>query len=1011
MDISAGSTRLRRLLGICAGLLVLSASFPLAAAERQERGVGDILAVLDRPVDRERLAEARRVLEATPAADLSGGDLAEFHLARARAARELGLVRQEITALRECIDRGGGKEPYRAWLELGGAEFGGGNFRSGLEAMQRSLAMTPAKRRGFQLAVHAMLADALRRLGDFATAARHLRDAEGLLVALKGAREWNHYQYTWQAFVEDARGRTAFSAGRFDEAEARFRRTYELREKDLEQEAERRKSGIDATPRGNLEAHRDRAEAWLAQTLLQGGKVHEAEVRARRLAYRAIERHGLESLHANLMLRPLVDVLLEQRHTGDALRLVDRILANLDRLSVPPTAFPYVQFRRLRAGAYAAERRWREALVEFEALRGALQADPQLAEALGAPSLGWVRALIAEGRIDEARQESAALAAKLRRQMGDKAYRVAEAEGYHGAALAAAGREVEALAALRPALAILVAAGEGQDRSGARQARLAFLVQTYCRLLARIRGSEIERAAGIDAAAEAFLVADALQGRSVQQAMVASAARAAAGQPELADLARQEQDLRQERDALYRILAELLSRPAEQMLPAIVVEMQERAAALDLRHRSVQANLRERFPEYAELIAPRPATLAQVQSALRPGESLLAILPALDRTFIWAIPAQGEAAFAAVEVPRQTLDRRVADLRRTLDPQNGDLERLAPFDGAAAHRLYADLLLPVRAGWQGSRHLIVVAAGSLARLPFAVLTTAPPAPGDRDYRGWAWLAKEVAISQLPSAGALLTLRRMAPPAADRLPFAGFGDPDFRGDGRGAAPGTARRLRAVALPAELRDQRTWPVYQDIAPLPDTREEILALARTLGADPRRDVFLGAAASRKQVLEADLARRRVVAFATHGLLANELPGIDQPALALANPGDGGHGLLTLDDVLGLRLDADWVLLSACNTAAGDGEGAEALSGLGRAFFYAGGRALLATHWPVESVSARRLVVGVFEALAGEAGIGRAEALRRSMLALLADGGPAGAYGHPLYWAPYALIGDGGR
>ncbi len=87
MDISAGSTRLRRLLGICAGLLVLSASFPLAAAERQERGVGDILAVLDRPVDRERLAEARRVLEATPAADLSGGDLAGFHLARARAAR------------------------------------------------------------------------------------------------------------------------------------------------------------------------------------------------------------------------------------------------------------------------------------------------------------------------------------------------------------------------------------------------------------------------------------------------------------------------------------------------------------------------------------------------------------------------------------------------------------------------------------------------------------------------------------------------------------------------------------------------------------------------------------------------------------------------------------------------------------------------------------------------------------------------------------------------------------
>ncbi|HNL22704.1 MAG TPA: CHAT domain-containing protein, partial [Rhodocyclaceae bacterium] len=91
-----------------------------------------------------------------------------------------------------------------------------------------------------------------------------------------------------------------------------------------------------------------------------------------------------------------------------------------------------------------------------------------------------------------------------------------------------------------------------------------------------------------------------------------------------------------------------------------------------------------------------------------------------------------------------------------------------------------------------------------------------------------------------------------------------------------------------------------------------------------------------------------------------------------------------------------------------AGEGEGAEALSGLGRAFFYAGGRALLATHWPVESVSARKLVVGVFAAMAREPEITRAEALRRSILAVMSG---SDVYAHPLYWAPYALIGDGGR
>ena len=157
--------------------------------------------------------------------------------------------------------------------------------------------------------------------------------------------------------------------------------------------------------------------------------------------------------------------------------------------------------------------------------------------------------------------------------------------------------------------------------------------------------------------------------------------------------------------------------------------------------------------------------------------------------------------------------------------------------------------------------------------------------------------------------------------------------------------------------------------------------------------------------------LKERAVVAFATHGLLPGEFPGVDQPSLAMANPGQGQHGLLTLDEILGLKLDADWVVLSACNTAAGDGNGAEAVSGLGRGFFYAGTRALLATHWPVESTSARLLVTATFEQQAQHPGMSRAQALRASMLQLMNQQAPEGfSYAHPLFWAPYALFGDGG-
>ena len=139
----------------------------------------------------------------------------------------------------------------------------------------------------------------------------------------------------------------------------------------------------------------------------------------------------------------------------------------------------------------------------------------------------------------------------------------------------------------------------------------------------------------------------------------------------------------------------------------------------------------------------------------------------------------------------------------------------------------------------------------------------------------------------------------------------------------------------------------------------------------------------------------------------------GLDQPALALANPKLSGDkendGLLTLDEVLGLRLNADWVVLSACNTGSSDGLQGEALSGLGRGFFFAGARSLLVSNWAVETVSARLLTTGLFRSQFEEPGLTRAEALRRSMLIVMQSGEPN--YDHPAYWAPFTLVGDGYR
>src|SRR5690606_2616099 len=144
------------------------------------------------------------------------------------------------------------------------------------------------------------------------------------------------------------------------------------------------------------------------------------------------------------------------------------------------------------------------------------------------------------------------------------------------------------------------------------------------------------------------------------------------------------------------------------------------------------------------------------------------------------------------------------------------------------------------------------------------------------------------------------------------------------------------------------------------LPDTADEVRSIAVALRADPVADVFLGEAANEQRVKSMPLADRKVVMFATHGLVPGDLNGLHQPALALSSPrlaGNDGDGLLTMEEILGLKLNAEWVVLSACNTATGEGAGAEAVSGLGRAFFYAGTRTLLVSNWPVETTSARAL------------------------------------------------------
>jgi CHAT domain-containing protein len=348
----------------------------------------------------------------------------------------------------------------------------------------------------------------------------------------------------------------------------------------------------------------------------------------------------------------------------------------------------------------------------------------------------------------------------------------------------------------------------------------------------------------------------------------------------------------------------------------------------------------------------------------------------------------------AIARARSHVRPMVAEVRQSIEAGlAGGGEALAEFDLGAAHALYTMLFPePLRPG-AGIERLYVATSDALAQLPFDVLVTREPVPGAR-LADAAWLLRDMAI-EVPVTLAAIGSETDA--ASTRRSFAGIGAPALGGPAD-APIQLAGLFRNGSVDVEA--------VRDLPPLPAAAHELESMRRALG-DGEAPLLIGAAATESAVKAMDLSRYGVLAFATHGLLADELDGLTEPALVLTppdTPREGDDGLLSAGEIAGLDLTAELVVLSACNTAAGATQAAPPYTGLAQAFLSAGAKSLLLSHWRVRDDAAARLSVATVEGNAR--GWTRAEALRRAKLAMIADPSvPGGA--HPAIWAPFILIG----
>jgi CHAT domain-containing protein len=1008
------------------------------------RTISDITAILDsEKPDLRVIRELQATADAAPTGSETREALAQFYLNRGNARAQLGRLADSIADANKAIEAGRGTVSANLMgriVHSAAVHYTlAGDLKKARETLQFQLheVLNTRGAKGYQFVTNRLISSISIQMGDIPQAESYLNRN---LSAIKEARtsgfpgwrtSYAKHGQIWESDIEFNRAIIFEARGQLQDAEAAYRAA-ELRRRAgkkaiLESEnpptASMFMQGIDV-------AILNQARVKAAQ-----GRLEEAEVDARRALLSRLKDTG--KYHAAMpgYVMGLAGILVEQGRYAEAEQLARVAIGINGVVGVADDSQSTVGLLSRLGGILTVQRK-PEAMAVYARIDELISNwDPQRRQAFELQP-ARIHSLYASGQVDAGIAAAEALVKRQIARVGEGHFDTAFARGTLAIGLARAGRYQDAIREFKAAIPVMVAVSpeNAEDNDAtldvARRSRLRLIVETYFTALTRSNGTTG------DVAEETFGLADTIRSDSVQRALAASSARAAAKDSTLAELVRNEQDLSKQLNAQLGTLNSLLSLSSDERDERTLQAINASITGLRAGRNKALHTINERFPAYADLVSPKPPTIPEMRTSLADDEAMLSYYFGQNASFVWAIPKVGPVAFARIAAKSDDIETKIRKLIETLEPQAAMISDIPPFDTKLAYELYELLLKPVESGWRPARNLIVVTNGALGLLPLSLLPTESVELSDDDvlfsgYRRVPWLVRTHAITTIPSAAALRTQRQLPQGKPDREQFVGFGDPYFSKDQQEEAEASEFQVADLSIANVTRGiplkRRNSPKleYVDSAELsllprlPDTAEELKSIALALQVDPSKVLFLGKNASERTVESMNLSGFKIVAFATHGLIPGELNGLTQPALALSSPavtGEAGDGLLTMGEILGLKLDADWVILSACNTGAGSGAGAEAASGLGRAFFYAGTRALLVTNWSVHSQSARQLVSDLFRRQAENPRLGRSEALRQSMVALIdrsgylnGEGRMEFAYAHPLFWAPYTIIGDG--
>jgi tetratricopeptide (TPR) repeat protein len=497
--------------------------------------------------------------------------------------------------------------------------------------------------------------------------------------------------------------------------------------------------------------------------------------------------------------------------------------------------------------------------------------------------------------------------------------------------------------------------------------------------------------------ADSFNVVQFASSSAAAEAVQQLAFRYVAGTNQFANLVRRYEDLIAENYKIDRALIDAASRETAQRNMSEEERMRARLAEIQSERLQITSSLMEKFPDYIALANPQPLTLGETQDLLADDEAVV-VIDIGSKSYGWVV-TKGDAYWTEIAVTSKVLNDQISVLRQSL---TFAVDR--PFDAALAYEVYQETFGPIASHFASKKRISVIANGALTSIPLQLLVIRDPT--GKSLKNVDWLVKSAAITVLPSIYSLKTMRAQKPQTAAPKAMIAYADPVF-----------SKAAQKEAEKVGLRSTRTRidvsALAESLDPLPSTKDEVVKVGRMLNV-PVSDIHTGLEATETAIKQAALDQYRIVYFATHALVAGDLESFVQtkaePALVLTIPDtatDRDDGFLQASEVAELKLNADWVVLSACNTAAGDSVGAEALSGLARAFLYAGARSLVVSHWDVLDDATVLLMSELFRVSNQNKSISHAEALQQAQLDLLQNA-KRNEDAHPRVWAPFVVVGE---